>query len=392
MHHRSAVKPSRTTNTRSEKAGEVPDGWTSKSVSEIGQVVTGGTPHTSNQAFWNGTIPFVTPTDLGRAKRVSNTGRRVTDEGLSRVREIPPGAVMVTCIASIGKLGIAIERCCTNQQINSVIAGDSVISEYLYYAMASASRALVGLAGTTAVPIVSKSKFSAHRVMVPPLSEQRKIAAVLSSVDEAIETTQAIVGQVRTTKGGMIKELFTRGIPGRHTRFKQTEIGRMPAEWTMASGIDLFRLAGGYGPSAIRFDDQGECLFVKVDSFNHRTNRSLILHADDRFSEINNPTIRLYTPGSLVFPKRGAAIFKNRVRLLGTRATVDPNLMVMTPKDDLVPDFLMYLLIHIELFNLCDNSGIPQLNNKHLYPKLFPVPTIDEQEEIAKSIRATMIG
>ena len=238
-------------------------------------------------------------------------------------------------------------------------------------------------------PAVTAHDVRSYRLSLPPLSEQRKIGAILSSMDDAIEKTQAIVEQVRTTKGGMIKELFTRGIPGRHTRFKQTEIGRMPAEWTMAPGIDLFRLAGGYGPSAIRFDDQGECLFVKVDSFNHRTNRRLILHAEDCFSEINNPTIRLHAPGSIVFPKRGAAIFKNRVRLLGTRSTVDPNLMVMTPKDDLVPDFLMYLLIHIELFNLCDNSGIPQLNNKHLYPKLFPVPTIDEQEEIAKSIRAT---
>ena len=220
------------------------------------------------------------------------------------------------------------------------------------------------------------------------LSEQRTIAAILSSIDDAIEKTQAVVDQAQVVKRGMMQELFTRGIPGRHTTFKQTEIGRMPEEWTPTPGIDLFRLSGGYGPSSIAFDNQGECLFVKVNSFNHQTNRSLILHADDRFSEINNPTIRLHSPGSLVFPKRGAAIFKNRVRLLGTNATVDPNLMVMTPKHDLVPGFLMYLLIHIELFNLSDNSGIPQLNNKHLYPKLFPVPAVDEQESIAKSMRA----
>ena len=48
----------------------------------------------------------------------------------------------------------------------------------------------------------------------------------------------------------------------------------------------------------------------------------------------------------------------------------------------------MYLLIHIGLFNLSDNSAIPQLNNKHLYPLLFPVPPIDEQARIAESILA----
>ena len=48
----------------------------------------------------------------------------------------------------------------------------------------------------------------------------------------------------------------------------------------------------------------------------------------------------------------------------------------------------MYWLLHIGLFNLSDNSGIPQINNKHLYPKIFPVPTIDEQRTIAKVISA----
>ena len=62
--------------------------------------------------------------------------------------------------------------------------------------------------------------------------------------------------------------------------------------------------------------------------------------------------------------------------------------MVLTPKGEIDPEFFMYWLLHIGLFNLSDNSGIPQINNKHLYPKIFPVPTIDEQRTIAKVISA----
>ena len=65
----------------------------------------------------------------------------------------------------------------------------------------------------------------------PPLPEQRKIAAILSSVDDAIEKTQAVIDQVQVVKRGLMQELLTRGLPGRHTRFKQTEIGRIPEEW-----------------------------------------------------------------------------------------------------------------------------------------------------------------
>ena len=65
----------------------------------------------------------------------------------------------------------------------------------------------------------------------PPLPEQRKIAAILSSVDDAIEKTQAVIDQVQVVKKGLMQELLTRGIPGRHTRFKKTEIGEIPEEW-----------------------------------------------------------------------------------------------------------------------------------------------------------------
>lgn len=68
-------------------------------------------------------------------------------------------------------------------------------------------------------------------VRVPPLGEQRKIAAILSSVDDAIEATQAVIDQLQVVKKAMMAELLTRGLPGRHTRFKMTEIGEVPEEW-----------------------------------------------------------------------------------------------------------------------------------------------------------------
>lgn len=67
-------------------------------------------------------------------------------------------------------------------------------------------------------------------VLLPPLPEQQKIAAILSSVDEAIQATQAVIDQTRRVKEGLLQDLLTRGLPG-HTRFKQTEIGEIPEGW-----------------------------------------------------------------------------------------------------------------------------------------------------------------
>lgn len=68
-----------------------------------------------------------------------------------------------------------------------------------------------------------------YRVPLPPLPEQKKIAAILSSVDEAIQAKRAVIEQTRRVKEGLLQDLLTRGIG--HTRFKQTEIGEIPDAW-----------------------------------------------------------------------------------------------------------------------------------------------------------------
>ena len=93
-------------------------------------------------------------------------------------------------------------------------------------------------------------------IPLPALPEQRKIAAILSSVDDAIEKTQAVIDQVQVVKRCLVHGLLTRGLPGRHTRFKQTEIGEIPQSWELvplerliANGPDngLYRPQSEYG-------------------------------------------------------------------------------------------------------------------------------------------------
>jgi type I restriction enzyme, S subunit len=81
------------------------------------------------------------------------------------------------------------------------------------------------------MPKIDRTILGDFPLPLPPLPEQRKIAAILSSVDEAIEKTQAVIDQVQVIKKGLMQELLTRGLPGRHKKFKKTEIGEIPEEW-----------------------------------------------------------------------------------------------------------------------------------------------------------------
>ena len=101
-------------------------------------------------------------------------------------------------------------------------------------------------------PAVKKDDVEAYTLSVPPLPEQRKIAAILSSVDDAIEKTQAVIDQVQVVKRGLMQELLTRGLPGRHTRFKQTEIGEIPEKWSLATLSQLADVRRGASPRPIR--------------------------------------------------------------------------------------------------------------------------------------------
>lgn len=98
-------------------------------------------------------------------------------------------------------------------------------------------------------------------LLLPPLPEQRKIAAILSSVDEAIESTRAVIDQLGVVKKAMMSELLTRGIPGRHKRFKMTEIGEIPEEWEIGCVEEFAKINTGDKDTQNRVPD-GEYPFI----------------------------------------------------------------------------------------------------------------------------------
>ena len=113
--------------------------------------------------------------------------------------------------------------------------------EYLHYALrtSKAKRQFQRYANGITRFGLRAGDIARVEIPLPPRPEQRMIAAILTSVDDAIEKTQAVIDQVQVVKRGLMQELLTRGLPGRHTRFKQTEIGELPEEWEVCQLSDL---------------------------------------------------------------------------------------------------------------------------------------------------------
>lgn len=158
--------------------------WPIESLAKLGVVQTGSTPSTADASLWDGDIPFVTPADLDQIQPITHTPRTISEKGGQGARLLKENSVLVCCIGSLGKIGIAGRSLATNQQINSVEFDSSLIfPRYGFYACSTLKNKLVTMAPATTVPIVSKSKFEQLKIPVPPLPEQRRIAAILDQAD-----------------------------------------------------------------------------------------------------------------------------------------------------------------------------------------------------------------
>ena len=167
--------------------------WQKVRLGDVGRVVTGSTPPTKHSEYFDGDYLFVTPSDLEYDSRnILRSERTISQQGFEKFRSrfVPVGAVMYTCIASIGKMGVATSNVLTNQQINSIVPSDEVDGCFLYYLLRNETPRIQGVNAGCAVPIINKSDFEAIEVAVPPLPVQKKIASILSAYDDLIENNR----------------------------------------------------------------------------------------------------------------------------------------------------------------------------------------------------------
>jgi len=183
--------------------------WAKKSVSEMGIVITGGTPPTKNLEYWGGDVPWITPTDITRSRDIFCSERLITEKGLNYLHELPPDSVLVTCIASIGKNAILRTTGACNQQINAVIPNENNNPEFLYYVFEHNKDYLLSNSGITATRILSKNLFSSLIFNIPYYEEQKAISNILCDLEDEIFGLIEIKNKIRLIKQGMMQELLT---------------------------------------------------------------------------------------------------------------------------------------------------------------------------------------
>lgn len=197
--------------------GSPPTGWRYAAVEELADVVSGGTPSRAVARYWGGSIPWATPTEVSRAsvRYVDSTRESITEAGLKAagLRILPAGSVLVTTRATIGAVARARVPMTTNQGFQNLVPHADTDAAWLLHAIEAARPVLHSLAAGSTFREVSRESFRRLRLLVPPLREQRAIAVVLDSIDEAIAKAEEALAATEMLRQALLQVLLTRGMP-----------------------------------------------------------------------------------------------------------------------------------------------------------------------------------
>ena len=189
----------------------VPEGWERKKVEEIGTVITGKTPSTSNKENYGGSIPFITIPDMHTGiYPVSSVFLSEKGAESQSKKYIPQGALIVSCIGTAGLVCITKERCQTNQQINSLILDDKEMLHYMYFVFLSLKEHLnnIGSNGAT-MTNVNKSKFEGIDIVVPSSCIIRDFSQRTTPYFENIKSLQSQLRLLTEARDRLLPKLMS---------------------------------------------------------------------------------------------------------------------------------------------------------------------------------------
>ena len=270
------------------------------------------------------------------------------------------------------------------------------LSRFVYY-MAKCPRfrsfAVSRMRGTSGRQRVPASVFDEYEVRIPPLSEQRKIVDILSSVDVAIEKTLAVIEQVKVIRRAIVHELMVKGLPGRHTRFKRTTIGVIPEQWRIERLSDVASVQTGFAKNKASAGSLS-VPYLRVANVQD----GFLNLAEVKSVQVGADTISRYSlrAGDVLFTEGGDSDKLGRGAVWDSE--IDPclhqnHIFVARSLGSIRPMFLSLYGGSSRgkaYFLNCSKqtTNLASMNSTQLKNLPVPIPGMDEQDQVLKRIKA----
>jgi len=367
--------------------GRIPKDWKVVKLedSEVSYLIkSGSTPSRNRVDYWNGTIPFVTIGDMTKTiKYLYDTESKITEFALknSNTFLVAKDSILLSMYGTIGKIVINKIATAISQNIAGIIPNrENVYVEFLHYALMHFSFQFKSAKIITLkhldIQMVKNTK-----IPLPPLNEQRAIAEILSTVDEAIQKIDEMIAKTERLKKGLMQELLTKGIG--HKEFKDTEIGRIPKDWEVVKIGDIAQTSSGGTPNRAKKEYyNGNIPWVKSSELKD----NIIYDTEEKITEegLQNSSAKIFPKGTLLVAMYGATVGKTGI--LGIDAATNQAICAILPNKTFDPNFLKNYIIfrRDRLISISSGGAQPNISQEIIRAFKIPLPPLQEQQRIAE--------
>ncbi|WQT00225.1 restriction endonuclease subunit S [Helicobacter pylori] len=357
----------------------LPLNWQRVRLGDIAEIIGGGTPSTQVTSFWNGSINWFTPTEIGITKYVHKSQRTITPLGLknSSTKLLPIGTILLTSRASIGDCAILKVVATTNQGFQSLIPLEKINNEFLYYLILTLKNKLLKLASGSTFLEVSPNKIKNLLIPLPPLNEQIAIANILSALDRYLYNLDALILKKESVKKALSFELLSqrKRLKGFNQNWQRVRLG------------DIAEIIGGGTPStqvtsfwngSINWFTPTE---IGITKYVHKSQRTITPLG------LKNSSTKLLPIGTILLTSRASI---GDCAILKVVATTNQGFQSLIPLEKINNEFLYYLILTLKnkLLKLASGSTFLEVSPNKIKNLLIPLPPLNEQIAIANILSA----
>lgn len=351
---------------------------------ELGEIITGNTPSKKTEAFWSSEdICFIKPDIIADdgINEIVDSNEYISENARKKARIVGKNSIFITCIGSIGKIGIASDgEYAFNQQINAIIPNDRVQPKYLAYNLLFNKPRFVAIANAPVVPIINKSQFGEFTVNIETdIDRQCEIVDVLDKFTQIIQQRNKEISALDELIKARFVELF--GDP------VMNEKG-----WITKSLLDMGRCKNGMN---FHYDDEGveiNCLGVGdfkelsiIDNTDELPTVSLKEMPSEEYLLKDDDIVFVRSNGNKALVGRSIAVYPGNV------PTTFSGFCIRYRKHDneiIVPYLLRALKADSMRMKMTGRgANIQNLNQQILGTLVIPVPPIELQNQFADFVK-----
>lgn len=217
-------------------------------LSDLVDVIGGGTPKTTEESYWNGSIPWLSVKDFcGDKKYVYNTEKSITEEGLnnSSTKLLHKDNIIISARGTVGELAMIPYDMAFNQSCFGLIAKGNNDPHFVYYLLKDKVRSLKSQTQGSVFDTITKATFDRIECADYSEEDQRRIASILSSLDRKIELNNKINADLEEMAQAIFKNWFVDFEPFKDGKFVDSELGMIPEGWKVGRLTEIASYMNG---------------------------------------------------------------------------------------------------------------------------------------------------